>query len=118
MGWIEVVTEPLGLAGFALALVFTIVRAVVARTPEGRGQWIVPAGFALAALCIVGGLIIDYQRVRSEPRSSPHGAVPSATSMQIGTIKQQLDGGAAVAGVQGNVTVNAPTPQENAKPKP
>jgi hypothetical protein len=37
--------------------------------------------------------------------------------MRIGKIEQQAPGGAAVVGVQGNVTVNAPAAQNDAKPK-
>lgn len=51
------------------------------------------------------------------PASKPASTSPPPPSIQIGTIEQHADGGAAVAGVQGTVTVNAPAAKEEAKPK-
>jgi hypothetical protein len=122
--WTKVVTDPLGLTGFALALVFGVV-TVVARK-RGRGTtWIAGAGFALATVCIVGGLIIAYRRLDSAAAPNPQGNAPVSTpapassqpSMRIDKIEQQVPGGAAVAGVQGNVTVNAPASRKETKPK-
>ena len=116
MDWTKVVTTPLGLTGFALALVFGVVTTVVARRRKGNAGWIVPAGFTLAALCIIGGLTIAYQRSSSAANFPQNTAAPPPP-LQIGTIEQQAAGGAAVAGVQGNVTVNAPGTQNGAKLK-
>jgi hypothetical protein len=73
MDWTKVVTDPLGLAGFALALVF----GTVARK-RGAG-WI--AATLLAAVCIAGGLTIAYRR--AEPAvAKPAPAAPSQTPTQ------------------------------------
>jgi hypothetical protein len=47
MSWIKVVTHPLGIAGFALALVFGVVSRVMAQKRNKNTQWIVPAAYAL-----------------------------------------------------------------------
>jgi len=103
--------DPLGLAGFALALVFSVVTKVVGRKRQKDTRWILGAGFALAAICAVGGVTIAYRRER------PDASKAALPSMKIGTIHQRAPGGAAVAGVQGNVNVNVPASPKEVKPK-
>lgn len=124
MDWTKVVTDPLGFASFGLALVFSVVAAVV-RKRAGGPRWIVAAGFVLAGVCIVGGLAIAYRLLEVHaPNTQNVGgsptlpAAPSGPAMHINKIEQKAEGGAAVAGVQGNVTVNAPARQKEPKPKP
>ena len=113
MDWMKVITHPLGIAGFALALVFGVVGRVIVQKHR-KNKWIEPAAYVLAAVCVVGGLALAYRR---ESMTSP---VKSDTvrSMRIDKIDQKVGNGTAVAGVQGNVTVNAPNPQKESKPKP
>jgi hypothetical protein len=42
MDWMKVVTNPLGITGFALALVFGVVSRVVVQKRRKNTQWIVP----------------------------------------------------------------------------
>jgi len=104
-GWIKVVTHPLGLAAFALFLVFT----VVARRSRGRGPaWIVRGFFAMAWVTLIGGLVLAYLQVQKATQ-------PPATVNQqhIDQVNQQSSGSGAVnaAGVQGSVTTNNGQPQ-------
>ena len=106
--WIKVVTEPLGLAGFALFLIFGYL-AKAKRRDERR--WLSPAAFAIAAVALIGGLIISYVKVRppapvtpSVETSRPAAPVEQQTNQQI----QQTSighGSPNVQGVQGNVTI-------------
>jgi hypothetical protein len=125
MDWTKVVTDPLGLAGFALAVVFGVISQATAQRHGRDMQWIVLAGYGLAAVCVLGGLFIAYRRVSPdrtnqdkivEPATAsttstqpPAASTPS--SMHIGEIKQYGNEGAAVAGVQGEVSVS-PTQKE------
>lgn len=117
MDWTKVVTDPLGLAGFALALVFGVLSPILARKGGRDSRWFVPAAYALAAVCVLGGLALAYQRASSAAATKSQIPAPAAPSMQIGKIEQKAGGGTAVAGVQGTVTVNAPAPQKEPKPK-
>jgi hypothetical protein len=114
MDWMKVITHPLGIAGFALALVFGVVGRVIVQKHRKNIQWIVPAAYALAAVCIVGGLALAYRRESMTPPVKPD----TVGTMRIDKIDQKVGNGTAVAGVQGNVTVNAPNPQKESKPKP
>ena len=102
--WTAVVTDPLGLAGFALFLVFILLRRRLA--PEVR---LVTVSFiALAALCLIGGLGLAYLRQPPAPppmkEASP---TPVPSSQQPSQVHQETHGAQspAVSGVQGNVTI-------------
>lgn len=110
MNWTKVITDPLGFAGFALALVFAVVGKVMAQKRTKSNRWIVPAFYALAAVCVVGGLTLAY-------RHELIGAPAKTQAMHIGKIEQKSDNGVAVAGVQGDVTVNKPATQKAPKPQ-
>lgn len=124
MDWTKVITDPLGLAGFALALVF----GFVARTR--KPAWVMPVSIILAAVCIFGSLFLAYERVSSEKKEAgkklepvaepPNSRDPpaAANSMKIDKIEQHVERGSAVSGLQGNVTINVPAPQNESKPKP
>ncbi len=118
--WIQVVTDPMGLAGFALFLVFTI----VAKRGK-KASWLTTGAFAMACIALVGGLTLAYFRIRAAPAPTLPGTarqptpLPSSVNRQaIGEIKQESSGAGAVnaAGVQGRITVNnalpSPTPTQ------
>ena len=98
--WVTVVTNPLGLAGFALFLVFSTLGRL---TKRKRFLWASPAAFVLALIALVGGLYLSYRRI-----SSSSSSVTPPNTQQIGTIQQQNQGSkdVNVGGVQGNVTVD------------
>src|ERR1035438_3523178 len=58
--WTKVVTDPLGLTGFALFLVFGYL-AKVKRNDERR--WLSPVAFAIATVALIGGLVVAYVKV-------------------------------------------------------
>jgi len=105
-GWTRVVTNPLGLVGFALFLVFGYL-AKVRRNDERR--WLSPAAVALAVLALVGGLLIAYKQL---PQPSPQ---PAQTTQPQLPAKQQTnsdvqqtstgEGSPNVQSVQGDVNI-------------
>jgi hypothetical protein len=104
--WTKVVTEPLGLAGFALFLVFGYL-AKLKKNDERR--WLSPVALAIAAVALIGGLALAYvQTPKPSPTSTqtskPAAPVQQQTNQQV----QQTstgEGSPNVQGVQGNVTI-------------
>jgi hypothetical protein len=110
INWDKAVTDPIGLAGFALSLLFGVVALVVKRR-KPSSAWIVPTGLILATVCILGGLGLAWQR---QAHSSPAPHIPSASAatptiqkMDLHDIHQNTNCGPAVAGVQGDVTIDS-----------
>ena len=107
--WIKVVTEPLGLAGFALFLIFGYL-AKVKRNDERR--WLSPVAFVIAAVALIGCLAIAYVQT---PNAVTPAAPPVQTSQPAAPTKQQTnqqvqqtstgEGSPNVQGVQGVVTI-------------
>ena len=118
MDWTKVVTEPLGLAGYALAAFFTLVRQVIAKKRGKEAPWLVPASYVLVVVCIVGGLVLAYRHESklAAPSKTTISNSPN-TSIQTGSIDQKVGNGSAVVGVQGNVTVNPPVLEKESKPQ-
>jgi hypothetical protein len=98
MKWTEIVTHPLGLVAFALALVFGV--AGVKLAARNR-LWFLPVAISLAALVIVGGLFLAYQDLQS--KATPVAAVPQEKT----AVKQETHGpnSPAIQGVGGDVTI-------------
>jgi hypothetical protein len=98
--WTKVVTEPLGLAGFALFLVFGVLSRLKAK--EER-RWFGPVASAMAVLALTGGLALAYVKTARETAQQTR---PNPT--QSNTNIQQTTTGAGspvVQGVQGDVTI-------------
>ncbi len=75
--WTKVVTEPLGLAGFALFLVFGVL-ARIKRDDERR--WLGPLAMAMAVVALTGGLALAY--LKTPPQTAPQAiAGPAAKSV-------------------------------------
>ena len=55
--WTKVVTEPLGLAGFALFLVFGVLARV---KKQDERRWLGPLASGMAVLALLGGLTLAY----------------------------------------------------------
>lgn len=103
--WTKVVTHPLGLAGFALFLLF----GYLARTKRSdRRRWLSPVAFALAGIALIGGLVLAYVQV-PKPVAAPlqTDKPPAPTQQQTDQVQQTTtgQGSPAVQGVQGNVTI-------------
>jgi hypothetical protein len=106
--WVKVVTDPLGLAGFALFLVFSFLGK---RRQGKKPSWLTPLAVAMAFLALVGGISLAFMRVGRPPAASGE--------HKIGTIQQSANGGSSsnIAGVQGNVSVVvAPPSSDNRQP--
>ena len=115
--WTKVVTDPLGIAGFALSLVFGVVSRVLSKKQKKGAQWLVPAAFVLAVICVFGGLLLAC-RHEAPPMAVavPPVATPPVNSMHIDKIDQNVSNGSAIAGVQGSITVPPPEPPKNPNP--
>jgi hypothetical protein len=72
--WINVVTHPLGLTGFALFLVFGYL-VKVKRDDERR--WLSPAAVGLAAVALAGDLILAYVQAPNHVTSPAQSPVQS-----------------------------------------
>lgn len=121
MDWTKVVTEPLGLAAFAIALIFAS-RRRGAHTP----RWWPPTAIGLAVVCVVGGLLLFYARIQLGPNNvtagdSSRAVVPAeqkASATGVGSTAGNINGsgdsiGARPASTQpssGNPVGEASTP--------
>lgn len=98
--WTKVVTDPLGLAGFALFLVFGLV-AKTRKSSERR--WLTPVAVCLAIAALLGGLTLSYIKssATSATAAKPQIQQPNLQVRQTST----GPGSPNVQGVNGNVTV-------------
>lgn len=118
--WTKVVTEPLGLGGFALFLVFGVL-ARAKRADERR--WLAPMAMGMAVLALAGGLILAMLKTTGESarRANP---APSAQAPAPAQVNQQVEqkttgaGSPAVQGVQGDVTITVDQSGDTWKKKP
>jgi hypothetical protein len=102
----KVVTQPLGLAGFALFLIFGLV-ARVKRNDERR--WIFPVSLVMAVAALVGGLGLAYRhdanklpsviQVTGPNGTNINGAQNSTINIDQSTDKSVVNQGAASADV-------------------
>lgn len=84
MDFTNVVTHPLGLAGFALALVFGVLSRVGRHPPP----WWPHAAVAMAAVTLVGGLTLAYLQSAKPPLAqipSAQAAAPPAPAQATST---------------------------------
>jgi uncharacterized membrane protein len=101
--WTKVVTDPLGLAGFALFLVFGFLAKLKRRDLR---RWLAPLAMIMAVIALVGGLSLAYVQVRRSAQPVPvqtkSPAAPSQpTSIQVTTGQ----GSPTVNGVNGDVNI-------------
>jgi hypothetical protein len=103
--WSKVLTDPLGLSGFALFVAFSTLGLLAKRKLAKKWVWLPNGVFAMACACLLAGLFLAYLQIRKaglEP-------LPTTVNQQhIDQIDQQSSGSGAVnaAGVQGSVTTN------------
>lgn len=105
--WSKVVTDPLGLAGFALFLVFGFVAKL---KNKNERRWITPLAVFMAVCSLFGGIFLSYKKSLQPPTGSPSqsGAAPAPQQQQTNTKviqKTTGQGSPAVQGVQGDLTI-------------
>lgn len=71
--WMKVITEPLGIVGFSLFLVFLLLSKKIAR----ERNWLMPAFVVLAIISLVGGLSIAYKQTIPGNESTQTNTQPS-----------------------------------------
>ena len=101
-GWTNVVTQPLGLAGFALFLVFGYLAR--AKSKDER-RWLSPVAMIVAVMALAGGLALAFLQA---PKPRAPVVQTGAPAAQQNTQVQQTTSGPgspAVQGVQGDVTI-------------
>lgn len=107
--WTKVITHPLGLAGFALFILFlSLTKKTVYRQP----RWLKVIFATMAFIALIGGLYLAYERNRPEistgqivnTSGSSKEAEPGAEPVRI---EQTTKGpnSPAVAGVKGDVKI-------------
>jgi hypothetical protein len=106
--WIKVVTHPLGLSGFALFLVFVY----LGRAHRSERRWLSPVAFVIAAIALVGGLVLAHVQVAKPAASSLQTNPPPAPTNQQVQQKTTGQGSPAVQGVQGDVTITVDQSKE------
>jgi hypothetical protein len=95
----RIVTHPLGLAGYALALVFALIGAL---GPSDKWPWLLPVAVTMAVMCVIGGLLLAKTKV-GKPRT------PSAASVIQMTSGDQSP---AVNNTSGDVSINFGNPKK------
>ena len=95
--WIDVVTQPLGLAGFALFLVFAVFTGRRGGPANDPLRWLLAA---VAVVALAGGLSLSYLQM---PKPTAEGAAPETPS----SVNQTTGGtgSPAIANVKGNVSI-------------
>jgi hypothetical protein len=94
--WTKVVTNPLGLTAFALFLVFTFLGS---NRRSKKPQWLSAVAFGLAAIALVGGLIVAYLTNKSTGQRPSGQTISSIQQSAVGSSNSN------VAGVMGDVSV-------------
>ena len=96
----RLVTHPLGLVGYALALVFGLIGRF---GPSDRWPWLLPAAIALAAVSVVGGLLLARVQIQAKA-AKPRGAQTASAAAGA----TQVTSGDQSPAIQdaGNVNIN------------
>ena len=113
--WTRVVTHPLGLAGFALFLVFGYLAKVKSKDER---RWLSPAAVCAAVLALGGSLILAYIQT-AKLAASPRQLTQAPAQQQTNQVQQTTSGpgSPAVQGVQGDVTITVDQSTGGTKPK-
>jgi hypothetical protein len=128
--WVKVVTHPIGLAGFALFLIFgylsrrtaVTTRVGARRAHTAQPSWQTPALFGIAALALVGGLLLAYAQTRVVPPPvAPSASAPSgAPQIKVEKLNVETKGNNSPATgiVIGNAEPPKPAPGQPSSVKP
>ncbi len=81
--WIDIVTNPLGLVGFALFLVFIFLPKIV---KTGGSGWVPKAAYFMALLALLGGMTLSYQKeaAKSQPSNTQNATPADSGSVPAG----------------------------------
>jgi hypothetical protein len=123
MDWTKIVTHPLGLAAFALALIFGVAGV---RLQGRQGPWFLPAALIIAAIALIGCFYLANRQIDAD-REVAHPAAPASTQPSKrntqpslaaddnkssrpsapATVHQETRGAGSptIQGVQGDVTI-------------
>lgn len=103
-GWTSVVTQPLGLVGFALFLVFGYLAKVKSRNER---RWLSPVAVIVAVMALGGGLVLAYVEAPKSLPTPAAQAIRTPAQQQTNNVQQTTSGqgSPAVQGVQGDVTI-------------
>jgi hypothetical protein len=102
--WTKVVTEPLGLAGFALFLMFVYLGKVI---KDEKRRWLSPVAFACAAVTLIAGFSLAYLQLRKQvvPQFTTRPVVTAAQPTPAAQQSSSGPGSPNVQGVDGDVTI-------------
>jgi hypothetical protein len=106
--WTKVITHPLGLAGFTLFIVFSL---LIRRTTNRQPRWLKVIFTTMAFIALIGGLFLAYERNKAEtptvPQEQTLKSPQSSKEPESITIKQTTEApnSPAVAGVKGDVKI-------------
>ena len=124
MDWTKIVTHPLGLAAFALALIFGVAGV---KLQDRQRPWFLPAAIIIAVIVMICCFFLANRQIVAEKElaqpqtstsESPQNSHnrPSSTSHEpaeaqhpaSATVHQETHGSGspAIQGVQGDVTIN------------
>jgi len=108
--WSKVVTNPLGLSGFALFLVFSCLSWYIRTKKRTAPRWLLPTAVTLACITLIGGMTLAYLGVaKSVPPSVQTNKSPQSAPQQSNSnVRQETSGpgSPAVQGTQGDVNIN------------
>lgn len=108
--WTKVVTEPLGLTGFALFLVFGLLSKLKGKDER---RWLPVLAGALAFVALLGGLGIAFFQVeRKSAVSAPITNPQPPSAIQTGSISTTGNASPVVVGSSGQTTVNVDQSEE------
>ena len=109
--WTKVVTQPVGLAGYALSLVFGYVAKA---TKSQERPWLAPAAFLLAAVALFGGLFLSYRSTATAAVAPP----PVTCNNQDAKASTTGNGSPIVTCPAGPVNINVNQIGDAATPPP
>lgn len=104
--WLKVVTEPLGLVGFALFLLFAFVGKI---NKDDKRRWLAPVAFGCAVVALLGGLGLAYLEAANRAVQARPAATQPRTTKPAQPSTQQTSNGSGspnINGVTGDVVIS------------
>ncbi|MBA2659198.1 MAG: hypothetical protein H0U72_06540 [Nitrosospira sp.] len=78
MDWTKVITEPMGLVGFALSLVFGVLSV-----RKGMPPWWPTAAMILAIVSVAGGIFLAFKKVDADTAKAEAAKAPATVSDSV-----------------------------------